>query len=49
MNEKGYWKISYIITGDVENKIRAQSFNWGLRERAKMVVNWRESERFLGN
>jgi hypothetical protein len=29
LNEKEYWKISYIKTGHQENKIRAQSLNNG--------------------
>jgi hypothetical protein len=37
LNEKGYWKISYIKTGDVENKIRAQSLNNWDDERG---LNW---------
>jgi hypothetical protein len=27
LNEKEYWKISYIKTGDIENKISPQSLN----------------------
>jgi hypothetical protein len=27
LNEKGYWKISYVKTGDIENKISPQSLN----------------------
>jgi hypothetical protein len=27
LNEKEYWNISYIKTGDIENKIRAWSLN----------------------
>jgi hypothetical protein len=35
LNEKGYWKMSYNKRVTVENKIRARSFNWGLRKRAE--------------
>jgi hypothetical protein len=47
LNEKEYWNMSYIITGDEENKISWRSLNNGTVRNEGIVVKWLGMERFF--